>query len=107
MNKKQLKNYVKLEQYESLKDLFVNFWGVDNKRIKKVLNKTPKKFVKYVLKRFEIRESWKIEVVGIDGSVFMARRETEEQAKTLYNKYIVICKNAKIELKQVKYLKLK
>ena len=107
MNKKQLNNYIKLEEYESLKDLFVNFWGVDNKRIKKVLNKTPKAFIKYILKHYEIKATWQVEVIGTDGSVFVASRETEEEAKDLFNKWVAICENAKVELKQVEYLKLK
>lgn len=106
MNKKQLKNYIKFEEYESLKDLFIKFWGVDNKRIKKVLNKTPKQFIKYVLKRYEIRETWQVEVIGTDDSVFVASRETEERAKELYNKWLA-CDNVKVELKKVEYLKLK
>lgn len=106
MNKKQLNNYIKLEEYESLKDLFINFWGVDNKRIKKVLNKTPKAFIKYILKHYEIKATWQVIITDAE-SEFIASRETEEEAKKLFNKWVAICENAKVELKQIEYLKLK
>ena len=106
MNKKQLKNYIKFEEYESLKDLFIKFWGVDNKRIRKVLNKTPKQFIKYVLKHYELKTSYQVVIIDTE-SEFIASRDTEEEAQALYNKWLAICENAKVELKQVEYLKLK
>ena len=104
--KKTEKNKITLEQYENVKNLFIKFWGVDNKRISKILNKTPKAFIKYINKYYDLKATWQVEIIGTDNSVFMASRETEEQAKALYNKWLT-CDNAKIEYRQVEYLKLK
>lgn len=105
--KKTEKNKITLKQYENVKDLFVKFWGVDNKRIRKILNKTPKQFIKYILKHYEIKAIWQVEIIGTDKSIFVASRETEEEAKALYNKWLATCENVKVEYKQVEYLKLK
>lgn len=100
------KNQITLQQYENVKNLFIKFWGVDNKRISKILNKTPKAFIKYINRYYELKTSYQVIIIDTE-SEFIATRDTEEQAKELYNKWLAICGNAKVEFKQVEYLKLK
>lgn len=99
------KNQITLKQYENVKNLFIKFWGVDNKRISKILNKTPKAFIKYINKHYELKTSYQVIITDTE-SEFIATRETEERAKELYNKWLA-CDNVKVECKKVEYLKLK
>lgn len=99
------KNQITLQQYENVKNLFIKFWGVDSKRISKILNKTPKAFIKYINKHYELKTSYQVIIVDTE-SEFIATRDTEEQAKELYNKWLA-CGSVKAEYKKVEYLKLK
>ena len=74
------KNQITLQQYENVKNLFIKFWGVDSKRISKILNKTPKAFIKYINKHYELKTSYQVIIVDTE-SEFIATRDTEEQAK--------------------------
>lgn len=103
--KKTEKNKITLKQYENVKNLFVKFWGVDNKRMSKILNKTPKAFIKYINKYYDLKTSYQVIIVDNE-SEFIASRESEEQAKELLNKWLA-CDNVKAEYKQIEYLKLK
>ena len=104
--KKTEKNKITLQQYENVKNLFIEFWGVDNKRMSKILNKTPKAFIKYINKHYDLKTTWQIVILGTDESIFVATRKTEEEAKALYNKWLAY-ENVKIEYKKVECLKLK
>ena len=103
--KKTEKNKITLKQYENVKNLFVKFWGVDNKRMSKILNKTPKTFIKYINKYYDLKTSYQVIIIDNE-SEFIASRDSEEQAKELLNKWLA-CDNVKAEYKQVEYLKLK
>ena len=99
------KNQITLKQYEKVKDLFIKFWGVDNKRMSKILNKTPKAFIKYINKHYELKISHQVIIMDTE-SEFIASRETEERARELLNKWLAYG-SVKAEYKKVEYLKLK
>ena len=104
----ELKNIEILNQYEELKGLYISYIA-SNKRLAKVLNKSPKKFIKYINKNFVICEHWACMVEDLEEqSTFISTKETKEQAEKLANSFRVINKNTLIvSVKLNKYLKLK
>ena len=104
----ELKNINILNQYEELKALYIKYIA-SNKRLAKVLNKSPKKFIKYVNNNFVVCENWACIVEDLEEqSVFISTKETKEKCEKLANKFRAIEKNTlivKVELN--KYLKLK
>lgn len=97
-----------LEQYEELKALYMQYISTD-RRLKKVLNKSPKKFIKYINKNFVICERWACVIEDLeDQSIFISAKETKEQAEKLANSFKALNKNTLIvSVKLNKYLKLK
>lgn len=97
-----------LEQYEELKALYMQYIAT-NKRLAKVLNKSPKKFIKYINKNFVVCERWACVVEDLEeASLFLCAKETKEEAEKLANKFRVIQNNKLIvSVKLNKYLKLK
>lgn len=97
-----------LEKYEELKGLYIKYIA-SNKRLAKVLNKSPKKFIKYVNNNFAVCENWACVVEDLEElSTFISVKETKEECEKLANKFRAIEKNTlivKVELN--KYLKLK
>lgn len=104
----ELKNINILNQYEELKKLYINYIA-SNKRLAKVLNKSPKKFIKYINKNFVICERWACVIEDLeDQSIFISAKETKEQAEKLANSFKALNKNTLIVgVKLNKYLKLK
>lgn len=97
-----------LEQYEELKALYMQYISTD-RRLKKVLNKSPKKFIKYMNKNFVICERWACVVEDLeDQSIFISAKETKEEVEKLANSFKALNKNTLIvSVKLNKYLKLK
>ena len=97
-----------LEQYEELKALYMQYIATD-RRLKKVLNKSPKKFIKYMNKNFVVCERWACVVEDLEEqSTFISAKETKEQAEKLANSFRAINKTTLIvSVKLNKYLKLK
>ena len=97
-----------LKKYEELKALFMAFVG-SKRKMKKVLNKSPKEFIRYVENNFIVCERWACVVEDLEEqSTFISAKETKEQAEKLADKFRVLEKNAliiKVEIN--KYLKLK
>lgn len=97
-----------LKKYEELKSLFMAFVG-SKRKMKKVLNKSPKDFIRYVENNFIVCERWPCIVEDLEKqSTFMSVKETKEQAEKLADKFRAIEKNTliiRVELN--KYLKLK
>lgn len=95
-----------LANYEELRALYISYIGT-NKRLKKVLNKSPKKFIKYINKNFIIRENFRVVVLGLeDGSEFWTTKETKQQAEETKAKFET-CENVKVKIENHKYLLLK
>lgn len=95
-----------LNNYEELKSLYIKYIA-SNRRLKKVLNKSPKKFIKYINKNFVICESWAC-VVLEGSSVFISTKETKEEAEALAEKFENINNdNLIVNVEIKKYLKLK
>ena len=97
-----------LKKYEELKTLFMAFVG-SKRKMRKVLNKSPKDFIRYVESNFIVCERWACVVEDLEEqSTFLSAKETKEQAEKLADKFRAIEKNTliiKVELN--KYLKLK
>lgn len=92
-----------LGKYEELKDLYIKHIGT-NKRLEKVLDKKPKDFMKYMQRKFIIKERFQVMVYGlVDGSEFMVAKDTEEQAKETKAKFDN-CEDVNVKIKLVRYL---
>lgn len=104
----ELKNINILNQYEELKALYMQYIA-SNKRLAKVLNKSPKNFIKYINKNFVVCERWACIVEDLEEtSLFLSAKETKEECEKLANKFRAIEKNTLIvSVKLNKYLRLK
>lgn len=95
-----------LANYEELRALYIAYIGT-NKRLKKVLNKSPKQLIKYINKNFIIKENFRVIVLGLeDGSEFWTTKETKERAEETKAKFET-CENVKVKIEKHKYLLLK
>ena len=95
-----------LANYEELKALYIKYIGT-NKRLKKVLNKSPKQFIKYINNHFIIKENFKVVVLGLeDGSEFWTVKETKERAEETKAKFET-CEKVSVKIELNKYLLLK
>lgn len=97
-----------IEKYEELKDLYMAYVGTE-KRLNKVLNKSPKQFIKYMNKHFIVCENWACIVEDTEEQgIFISTKDTKEEAEKLANSFTAINKKTlivSVELR--KYLKLK
>ena len=95
-----------LANYEELKALYIKYIGT-SKRLKKVLNKSPKQFIKYINNHFIIKENFKVVVLGLeDGSEFWTVKETKERAEETKAKFET-CEKVNVKIVLNKYLLLK
>lgn len=95
-----------LANYEELKALYIKYIGT-SKRLKKVLNKSPKQFIKYINNHFIIKENFKVVVLGLeDGSEFWTVKETKERAEETKAKFET-CEKVSVKIVLNKYLLLK
>ena len=95
-----------LANYEELKGLYIAYIGT-SKRLKKVLNKSPKQFINYINKHFIIKENFKVVVLGLeDGSEFWTVKETKERAEETKAKFET-CEKVSVKIVLNKYLLLK
>ena len=75
--------------------------------LKKVLNKSPKQFIKYINKHFIIKENFKVVVLGLeDGSEFWTVKETKQRAEETKAKFET-CEKVSVKIVLNKYLLLK
>jgi hypothetical protein len=95
-----------LANYEELKGLYIKYIGT-SKRLKKVLNKSPKQFINYINKHFIIKENFKVVVLGLeDGSEFWTVKETKQRAEETKAKFET-CEKVSVKIELNKYLLLK
>ena len=74
-----------LEQYEELKALYIKYIGI-NEKLKKVVNKKPKAFIKYIKKHYKIIPVYMVEVIE-PCSVFQVVKKDKQQATALLEKF--------------------
>ena len=95
-----------LANYEELKALYIKYIGT-SKRLKKVLNNSPKQFIKYINNHFIIKENFKVVVLGLeDGSEFWTVKETKQRAEETKAKFET-CEKVSVKIELNKYLLLK
>lgn len=99
-----------MKEYKDLKRAYLEYAYNNNIKVKqfnKVIRLKPKRFIKYINKRYNFRGVYRVEIVDIFGGVFMVEKDTEKEALKTLQKFKE-CKDLKTcEIKQVKYLKLK
>jgi putative heme iron utilization protein len=97
---------IKLMTYEEIKNLYINFWGSDNKKMSKLLTTTPNKFVKYVNKHYDIVTRWQVVILEPQGETFILQKDTEQECLEVIKKWNEIS-DIEPQVRFIKFLKLK
>lgn len=97
---------IKLMSYEELKQLYINFWGRDNKKMSKLLTTTPNKFVKYVNKHYDIVTRWQVVILEPQGETFILQKDTEQECLEVVKQWNEIS-DIQPQVRLIKFLKLK